>query len=95
MQSSSYCILSHVFQPSGALWGQTISIWDVYLKGSAHAADPLKCIVINYTGVDPKQDSGNFEGGDHHLGRGGITVNNDALESLRAAITTWAEAGSL
>ena len=56
----------------------------------------------NYTGVDPKHRSTwpshrtiEAPGADHHLGRGGITVNSDTLVTLKAPITTWAEAGSL
>ena len=53
----------------------------------------LKSIKNHYTGDDPKQRiygntwgsigiPGNFEAGEHHLGRGGITVNNDTWGSI-------------
>ena len=87
------CMVSGVFEPATKPQNQLF----LSLETPGHLKQSRKSLQsFHYTGVDPKQHAfGNFEGGNTHLGRGGITVNSDALVTSRAGTHTWAEVGSL
>ena len=38
-------------------------------------------------------EGGKYQGIDHHLAKGGKTINNNTLVTSRAGITTWERVG--